>query len=428
MYEAHRLFSFERGKQVEEHAMGLSSSNQRLAILGALAFLLVLLVSNEHVGRIKVDVAYRLKGVAFGQSGEAEQNSSSSSSNELEQELPEEFGKIDGLQVFETSTSDGDVVVATLHGKADLEAREPQFDAASSNDIPVVVFYKSDYIITESHYLWRTLRPAIAHDNKVFFITDAQLEPPADLKGKFERVELNTLETDELARFVQIYKGWGLKEPWESFNFRRYFYLRELMRQRSLDWVFFADSDVALLTKLRKSEQLIQGCDAFIDMRDYSQSRVLDWSKYYWSFWAGSSIMSAQVLNDWIDFVLKGYSDENFVKNILGKKKAKKPFVCDMTLWYLYSVAADPIVRSFARAEDKVAQMPLVPQRHLCASNLMGFDHALAFRKPGFSFDSKQYTARMGGERLLSIHFQGLVGKKALQKYFTKPIPGAKHP
>lgn len=294
----------------------------------------------------------------------------------------------------------------------------------NSDEIPVVYFYQSEKEIDDTHYMWKTMRGSLYHKNKIKFITDAPLAPPKDLQGKFDIVDLNSLKTEDLQKFIKIYKGWGLKEPWESFNFRRFFYLREYMKQNKKKWVFFADSDVAVLTKLSKSKYLIPGCDAFIDQRNNSTKHLL-WSTYFWSFWAGSSIMSYDVLNDFCNFLLDSYGSTTMVNNVLALKKKNKPFVCDMTLWYLYAVAADDTIAKYAKAENKQSIMPSVTKRHLCSSDLIGFDHALGFKKPGFKI-TKTYKAYIRDKPLLSIHFQGTVGKKQLlstkSKFFTTPL------
>jgi hypothetical protein len=57
-------------------------------------------------------------------------------------------------------------------------------------------------------------------------------------------------------RFREIYKPWGISEPWERVNMERFFYLRAYMRREALDSVWYLDSDVMLLRPLPRVEEV----------------------------------------------------------------------------------------------------------------------------------------------------------------------------
>jgi hypothetical protein len=390
-----------------------------LVAVGAAISLWMLAVFHGGVAphRVHVDVAYRLRKFAGLTPAEEQLTSDTMERGPADVEESDVVeGRAIGEDILLRKISD-DVL---LQGIADV----PEFSAFGLNDetIPVVYFYtdQTGEGLPQDHYQWKTMRTAIRHGNQVLFITNSKSSPPSDLVGRFEKVEMKGLRSAELDQFINTYKSYGQKEPWESFNFRRFFYLAELMRQRQLEWVFFADSDVAVLKTLNKRDLLVPGCESFIDM-GHSKWRTY-WYTYIWSFFAGSAILSRPVLDDFLHFVLDSYNSTDVVKKVLKKKFKEKPWVCDMTLWYLYAVAADDVVADSARAKSKRVMLPPVKSRHICNTDLLGFDHALGYRKTGFALDFETFTAKVNGRPMNSIHFQSVTGKNAMEKSYFSPL------
>ena len=102
--------------------------------------------------------------------------------------------------------------------------------------------------------------------------------------------------------------------------------------------------------------------------------------------WAGSGIIRRDVLQDFLQFALKMY--EPAYLPVLKYKKYKAPFVCDMTLWYLYVAQSEMGAAWGLRTE----LLPPAKQFHFCDGEALGYD-----RSHGYRTDTT----------LKSYHFQG---------------------
>ena len=128
---------------------------------------------------------------------------------------------------------------------------------------PIVVYVYFSPSIPDDHYSWATMRLTIKHGNRVVLMADPGVVVPPDLAPRIELVPATEYESADLERFRLAYKPWGLGEPWELNNMLRYFVAYELMVRRKLDAIFYADSDVAVMTQL---EPLGNDCDTIMNL------------------------------------------------------------------------------------------------------------------------------------------------------------------
>ena len=200
----------------------------------------------------------------------------------------------------------------------------------------------NDNVLPE--YFQHALYVTTYYNNKVNLITKQSVNYASD------NVILHPIEefyqNDELNFFRQIYLPWGSQEPWERQNFERYFILKYFMLKTKLLWVMYIDSDVVLKTQITYNmffnsvnNQSQKHCSSFLSLQDNSHN-INNWETNDWVSWAGTSFLHINVLTDFTLFVLEMYNNQTFYP-ILKYKKDNAPYVCDMTLWYLYVGSSD---------------------------------------------------------------------------------------
>jgi hypothetical protein len=189
-------------------------------------------------------------------------------------------------------------------------------------------------------------------------------------------------------RFVAKYQPWGLSEPWERHNTERFFVLRRYMEARGLETIMYVDSDVVIRDP--SARDLPKGCDAVLSLQT-DKSELMKWKSNDWVAWAGTSVLSKRVLDDFLAFVEAMYDEPHL--RLLRHKRDTAPYVCDMTLWYLYAGAASPELAKRWEWPDDL-QLPATPQRTLCDGGANGLDH-------------QHGHLRADGARLKTLHYQG---------------------
>lgn len=242
---------------------------------------------------------------------------------------------------------------------------------------PVVqVFWLQDGTLPE--YVWKGI--ARSRANITLLAVGA-------VHAQDNRPELVSVDASgaDLLRFAGKYQPWGLAEPWERHNTERYFVLRDFMKEKDWDVAMYVDSDVVVLEPMSLPEK----CDAVVSLQGDKPNRM-KWETTDWVVFAGTSILTRQVLDEFLAFVDKMY-DEPYLE-FLRVKRDKAPYVCDMTLWYLYAGSASPTLAKLW--EWPAVQLPPTPERRLCDGWLYGFDH-------------QHGHLRENGKGLKTLHYQG---------------------
>lgn len=255
------------------------------------------------------------------------------------------------------------------------------FDAVSDristleNDqqIPVVTVWFAQSIDVD-HYLWAGLCATLRAGNVAHLLTTATsiLQPLGmDLPG------LRVINMSELklrpshAAFLKAYRPMGLVEPYEVHNTERYYYVLAHMEKEALSHVFHADTDVAVLRQLSITT-LPSGCSGIVQIG--GKKNIISAHATDWSNWAGSGILSRDMLAEFAEYVPRLYKPEHI--GALQFKRKTKPYVTDMTFWYMFTVSSDP---SFDRQVAwNHAQFPLPKVNatfKICSGQPLGFDH-----------------------------------------------------
>lgn len=264
--------------------------------------------------------------------------------------------------------------------------------------IPVVyVFFVNnpDDILVPA-YSWRTMTVTASHGNHVTLITSPRVELPPEAQSYGIRLyDISRLETEKLHLFRKRYKPWGIQEPWERQNTERFFVLARYMEIEGLPLVFYADSDVVLLVPVSTGlwGDHTRKCDSVLSLQH--NGPIMKWGTGDWVAWAGSSVLSQTILKDFTNFAVAIYQDE-FIK-WLEIKHRNWPYVCDMSLWYLFVGTSDKKISK--DWEWPNPNLPNTSQHHFCDILDFGFAHVGGYTKDENS--GKIIPTHK------SIHFQG---------------------
>lgn len=293
--------------------------------------------------------------------------------------------------------------------------RESKSTAAAAEAVAVVqVFWphhSSDGNNTLPDYVWHGLRRSgsanggAAPVNITLLSVGRVDNVPDDLPAcvTMLNVEEYYHQDNALTRFMQDYQPWGMNEPWERQNQERFFLLRRFMVLHHMSKVFYMDSDVVLVNASFLFQSNTQDeCDAVLSLRtDLQQTTtIMQWATNDWVAWAGSAILSRHVLDEYLLFVQTMYTSPYLLT--LEHKRHVAPYVCDMTLWYLYAGAASEALRHAWGwpSPSSTGMQLLVPSTHprrICDGNTM------------YHIDHKHGHLRPPHERsmLATIHYQG---------------------
>lgn len=274
-----------------------------------------------------------------------------------------------------------------------------------SSRFPVVFTYFTSSAILPESYVWVAIHQALRHHADVVLISNAtSVRLPVSLVGRASLVDMAPLisASPRLLAFHNAYQPWGLKEPWEEENFSRFYVLSTFMAREGISYAFFGDTDVALNAPIPIPP--FAGCDAMVMFRDRDASYD---DPFNWMLWAGTSILSRGVLEDFTAFVLQMYAEPYL--SLLRRKRDAAPFVCDMTLWYFYVAAADPSLRAKWHVS---VPLPSTPPRRFCSSAKFGYNNMIGDLDNGLQCPPP----------IRSIHFQG--SSKDLMKTYAGFAPG----
>ena len=263
-------------------------------------------------------------------------------------------------------------------------------DSSFAARFPAVFTYFTSGPIKPDSYIWISLRQSLRHHRDSVLISNASsVSVPTSLQGRISLVDMAPLvaSAQGFDAFHRVYQPWGMREPWEEENFLRFFVLSAYMEREGLEYVFFADTDVALNGPIPTPP--LRHCDAMVMYRD----RDAPFSDLFsWEVWAGTSILSRAVLAEFIAFTPQMYVEPYLT--ILREKNERSPYVCDMTLWYFYVAAADALLRE---KWGVTVNLPPTPPRRFCSSAKFGFNNMI-----GDLDNGKQCPPP-----IRSIHFQG---------------------
>jgi len=256
-------------------------------------------------------------------------------------------------------------------------------------------------------HLLVSLQQAVRHHDDVVLLANASavaLRPLPAALSAVRVVDVRDLDGDALlARYRRAYVSIppGLEQPIYQWWDERFFVIAAFLRGAAIESFFYGDSDVALngtLPRLGAAGGPLADCDATLIFAEDAA-----WGSHVWVVWAGASIMSRAVVEDWTRFAVATYEEERFA-DVLRERTAAHGnglATCDMTLWYLWAVAASPPFRLAVRA-PRGLELPAARTVRVCDARDIGFTEDVG------EVDSNKYPLP---RTKLAIHFQGV--KKA---------------
>ncbi|EKX32406.1 hypothetical protein GUITHDRAFT_121411 [Guillardia theta CCMP2712] len=293
----------------------------------------------------------------------------------------------------------------TVQGRANRMKEPP----ATQDGPPHLMVHRMTAGRPPDTYMWQTAFASDFHGNRVVILTDATTafqhagSPGAEFVDMDALVERQAEVFEMLRTFRQSYKPWGLKEPWERENIERFFYIAAFALDRHLQRVFYTDTDVALLTRV-SDLKLPKSCDYLVSIPKQT------FESYFWVVWAGTALLDQQVLMQFLRFVLRIYSSPQ-VMALLTTKERIAPYVCDMSLWFLFAISADPGLASLVSSPASLPLPKPANRSRACDLVALGFDHMHAHTRKGFVLDRDTLTAwdseQKERKRIKSVHFQG---------------------
>lgn len=214
----------------------------------------------------------------------------------------------------------------------------------------------------------------------VYLICPRDTVAPA-FASEIRLIAKEDLENAALADLRRYYKPRDMMEPWGRENLERILYLAEWMRRYKMTKAAYMDSDSFLLQPLPR---LPSSCDSMVAI----QREPLDFENLDWTVWVGASILRLKVLDQFERFLVEIYRPQ-FVP-LLEQKQQYRPYVGDMTMWYLFVAATSEYGRVW-----KTKGLPRMNSTFtFCNALDAGFDY-----KHGYKGNWREKR---------SIHFQGI--------------------
>lgn len=256
-------------------------------------------------------------------------------------------------------------------------------------------------------HLLVSLRQALRHHDDVVLLANASavaLRPLPAALGAVRVVDMRDFDGDALlARHRRAYLSIppGLEQPTYRYWDERFFVLAAFLRAHAIERFFYGDSDVAIngtLPLLGAAGGPLADCDATLVFAEDSA-----WGAHVWVVWAGAAILSRDVVEDWTRFAVGVYEEERYADVLRARTAAHNNGLatCDMTLWYLWTVAASPPFRIAVKAPRSL-ELPPARTVRVCDARDIGFTEDVG------EIDSGRYPLP---RTKLAIHFQG--NKKA---------------
>ena len=292
----------------------------------------------------------------------------------------------------------------------------------SYNKIPVVIHHEGG-----CHDYFVNCVKANAKYNNIILIGDSVNEKLFCDVSNVEHLHASSLRSQKMAEFENYFKNYSfMPEEFEKKCFLRAFYVRELMRQKSLERVFYVDSDCVMLTNVdelfKKLCHIVEG----YSVQKYMQKE----NPHHKVGCIHNALLTPALCDEYIRLCMNIYKSGDKFDLIKEKwelhQETKVGGICDMTLWFLLlqerHVDSTPITDFndlvMVDGEDCVFDHNVGDSYGYAGANTykMGDNPDVSpwgMTKMITKRQGKYYVMTQDGReiRLLSIHYQG--GSKA---------------
>jgi hypothetical protein len=217
--------------------------------------------------------------------------------------------------------------------------------------------------------------------------------------------------------FLRLYKHMSrMSYEFESFCFLRWFYLLEFMKEYSIDFALYLDSDSLLYSSLEEVMDWAgerNKCGFLIPAQEFDSN--------YWVGSGNAAFWTKEMLQRFCDFMLRSYTEEKYLELYFRKwKSSAGGGICDMTALYLFWLENVDEICNMAVPKDRI----LFDLNMNSAANYRDNEFRKRFgmkqlqnyrRKPVFLLQ-----ANPGKVGVHAAHFQGLA-KSFMPKYYSGP-------
>ena len=274
---------------------------------------------------------------------------------------------------------------------------------AALETVPVfyVFFAKSAAAVPVSHYSWSTIRLTLSYGNRVVLLTHPEVVAPLDVHPCLGRGDVIALARNSTAlrHLESKLSHQYLKDDTAISRFmnrvrnvKRYFVMHEYMRRHRLAHGMLLDSDASMTSWVGDVLPWMRAqtppCDSALMIPPSSRPLTVP----TWSAWAGTSLLSLGVLNDFLRVITDIFHHPERVERWLKASpmgSAGLDMTCaplerisscwnDMRTTYIFATVADRLRWPTAGLKEFEAQHHIQLPRaahdwHLCNLEELGF-------------------------------------------------------
>jgi hypothetical protein len=201
----------------------------------------------------------------------------------------------------------------------------------SYDKIPVVIHHEGgcqDYFVN--------CVKANAKYNNIILIGDSVNEKLFCNVPNVEHVHASSLVSQDMIEFEKYFKNYSfMPEDFEKKCFLRAFYVRELLRKKSLERVFYVDSDCVVLTDVDKLFKKLSHVVEGYSVQKYMQKE----NPHHKVGCIHNALLTQTICDEYIRLCMNIYKSGDKFHLIKEKwelhQETKVGGICDMTLWFL---------------------------------------------------------------------------------------------
>lgn len=203
-------------------------------------------------------------------------------------------------------------------------------DKNTMEEIPVIIHHTGG----TQDYLQSCVR-INSQKNKVYLIgDDANKDTFADNKN-VEHIHINDLNSDEITEFKKHFVNYSSNDETFELNcFLRVFYLKQLIKLKNLNRIFYVDSDCIVLENV---SELMKKCPS-IKIGYSIQTFTQENNPFHMSGCIHNSVINLDFCNKYIEFCFDIYKTRtkfHLIEPKVNHHKVHSGGVCDMTIGYL---------------------------------------------------------------------------------------------
>jgi hypothetical protein len=266
-----------------------------------------------------------------------------------------------------------------------------------SDSIPVIIYHCGG-----QPYLKLSVASAEKNSSKFILLGNKQ-------NKTFSRCwsDMNTLDQSKYLEFEKCYTHMSTHDKAvDLIIFKKYYTVREYMKQNQENACFILDADVLLYERLDKSD-FVDRAYAAVSMPEYQDG-------YAWAASPHVSFWTYNALCDFTDYMISVYQNKQCLdycklveKYDYQKRNKQSGGICDMTLLYLWANQREKVFNTCKVIDDRTFEHCMtIPDNYL--PNEYQMNHKLGIKRVEFE-NGVPYLLKQDGSKIRTpiLHFQG---------------------